>query len=402
MYNNFIITNNNNPTINYAQLEPLEVLTRELALGLTFSQETLFLNNKRFTNFYWLEFDKRKFGFELISSDLPMPLKNYDIPNKKVVAGINFGSFFLSDDLIIPKVAYYNLLIRDGEIIQFPSNNRPSLITSNGKLSHALFQAQGTLKLGNKTLSWSGSHNHKDTDLIAFGMFDLTITKTTINNTTRRKVIIKTKMIDCPDGKQLLGFSLSGDKPVLSIVSQSQLNLTDYCFILMDDKKGLENVQVGDMITNLTIKAQAFDKNNQLCSASFSLGHTKEKLTSNLKNQLIYPQGGRPKPLLNDYLKSWSTVLETKEKVVFFINDARPKIDGQQGLSVFELQDVIRSKFNYLWACVGDSGQSSKLMTKSDTTLIYGNMHYQNYKNNPPTWDGENGRPVPVALLAYE
>jgi len=128
-----------------------------LSHGLSFSQETLFLNNKRFTNLYWLEFDKSKFGFELISSDLPIPLKKHDIPNKKVVAGINFGSFFLSDDLIIPKVAYYNLLIRDGEVIQFPSNNRPSLITSNGKLSHALFQAQGTLKLGSKTLSWSGS-----------------------------------------------------------------------------------------------------------------------------------------------------------------------------------------------------------------------------------------------------
>jgi hypothetical protein len=140
-----------------------------------------------------------------------------------------------------------------------------------------------------------------------------------------------------------------------------------------------------------------------ICSASFCLGKTHEELKNNLFSQLVFPTDGSPKPISGSYLKSWSVILKTKDKVAFFINDARPKITNQEGVSVFELQDILKARFEYEWACVGDSGQSSKLMViNGDTKEIYGNMHYQNYRGQTPVWDGLNGRPIPVALLAYE
>ena len=73
------------------------------------------------------------------------------------------------------------------------------------------------------------------------------------------------------------------------------------------------------------------------------------------------------------------------------------------GLSVYELQELLLNKFNYDLAVVGDSGQSSKLMlADGEKREIYGNLHYLNNLKKPPSWDGLNGRHVSVALLVYE
>jgi len=136
--------------------------------------------------------------------------------------------------------------------------------------------------------------------------------------------------------------------------------------------------------------------------ASFLLEKSKDKLIKNLKEELIYPKGKIPKPLKKDYLKSWSVILKEKNNIIFFINDARPKFSNQVGISVLELREIIKQKFNFSWAVVGDSGQSSKLFLNHKTKQVFGNLHYLNYKTNPPSWDGIKGRSIPVAILAYE
>jgi len=77
-------------------------------------------------------------------------------------------------------------------------------------------------------------------------------------------------------------------------------------------------------------------------------------------------------------------------------------VKNQEGINVFELQKLIDKKFNYSWALVGDSGQSSKLLVREENKKVFGNFHYLNYSTTPPFWDGVRGRSVPVGILAYE
>ncbi len=390
--------------MDHAQLKPLNSRTRELSSGLSFSQETFNLDGGRFTSLYWVQINKSRFKFDLVTSTLPIPLVDFDLPGKKIGAGINFGSFFLSDDLISPAVPFYNLLIDNGHVWQLPSNSRPALVIENGKLRELYVLAKGTLKIGGQTFTWAGSHGTTNSELAAFGMFDLNIVKSFINCLApRRRVVDETRFVTCGSSELLLVISLRNGYPEIDRISNKSVDLTQVVFVLRGSGDLLKACQIGERVTSIEIERCRLDQGCDACSASFSLGNTRDELVENLKQQLIYPIDGEPKPLSTSYLKSWSVILETKDNVIFFINDARPKVRNQDGITVFELQEILRKKFEYLWACVGDSGQSSKLMViNGDTREIYGNMHYQNYRGQTPAWDGGNGRPIPVALLAYE
>ncbi len=276
-------------------------------------------------------------------------------------------------------------------------------MTQNGKLQQALIPAKGTLKIGKNLFTWKGSSETTKSDLTVFGMFNLNITKTALNGQTRRKIIVKTQFISCLSTELLLAIQLKKGKATLAQISTKPINLTKFAYVLKGKSSKLKKCKIGQTIKELDCNKTIFRDTPDLCSASFSLGKTKSQLINNLKHQLIYPQNKEPKPLSKKYLKSWSVVMETKNNIIFFINDARPNIKNQKGITIFELQEILINKFNYLWGCVGDSGQSSKLMlVNQGNKEVFGNMHYQNYRYDPPVWDGVNGRSIPVALLAYE
>jgi len=65
---------------------------------------------KRLTNLYWVEIETKKYKLSLKSYFKPRPLVNYSLANDKVVAGINFGSFYLSSDSYT-NAKYCNLLV---------------------------------------------------------------------------------------------------------------------------------------------------------------------------------------------------------------------------------------------------------------------------------------------------
>jgi len=395
-----IITNETDLNTIDAQLETLVSQKREVSAGLSFFQESIDLGKGRFTNLYWVELDKARFKFKFSATTIPIPLINFHLSDKKSVAGINFGSFFLSDDFVSPVVPFYNLLINEGQIWQLPSNGRPALITGNGRLQEIYVPANGSLKIGGRSFLWSGSKEKFTSEITVFGMFDLTVIKlSSANQETRRRLLSETKYVNCHPGQLLIGIQLSDGKAVIEKISNEPIDLTQYAYVFRGKESDLKWCENGQTVEEFESNGRVYDKNENVCSASFSLGNTREELVENLKQQLVYPKNGQPKPLFKDYLKSWSVILETKESVIFFVNDARPKVKNQNGISAFELQEILIKKFDYLWACVGDSGQSSKLMVGDK---VYGNMHYQNYSGRKPFWDGINGRSIPIALLAYE
>lgn len=384
-------------------MNPLMTEKRQVTSGLYFCQQTLNLGSDRFTNLYWLEIDTR-FKFKLVSNTSPLPLKNFQLPQKQLVAGINFGSFFLSDDLHAPYLSFYNLLVSDGNFQQFPSNQRPALSTEDGQISLIPAVSSGVIQIEGKKLTWSLPRHTHSSDITIYGMFDLTIVKSLPDNgQSKRKIVKDSQFIKC-DGEELfLVIKLQSGTPTISEITRNVVDLTTCAYVIKGKASLLSKCDIAQTISCLEIEKRKITSSMDICSASFCLGKTPAELENNLFNQLVYPAGGQPKPISSNYLKSWSVILKNNHKTIFFINDARPKIKNQEGITAFELQDILKEKFDYQWACVGDSGQSSKLMVlNGDTREVYGNMHYQNYKGQKPVWDGLNGRSIPVALLAYE
>lgn len=322
---------------------------------------------------------------------------------KKIVAGINFGSFYLTDYGESTQATFCNFLIEKGSVQQFPCNHRTALVNKNGQLSIAKFKPCGKLKIGGEVFKWRGvKGKDKSIENVFYGYFELRLAEKTKKDLNLNFTKCSQKLL-CKDTELLVGFVRKDRKVIIKNISKNELDLRDYLFVLKGPVKNLRKLCIGQEIETFTVAdANYFMEDENICSGNFRIGKTPEELKVNLNAELVFPHGHKPNPMKQGYKKSWSVILKEENSIVFFINDARPKHKNQKGLDVFELQSVLMEKFNYSWAIVGDSGQSSKLFYCNKTRKVFGNLHYLNYETTPPYWDGVRGRFIPTAVLAYE
>jgi hypothetical protein len=386
----------------FNQLKPILEKTKKLMPGVVFHQEP-FRIKQRFTNLYWFKIDSSKYKFKVKSYIKPRPLVKYNLRGRRVIAGINFGSFYLSEQGETTVANFCNLLIRNGTILQFPCNTRTAVINENGKIDIAKVEAYGTLLINGQRLKWKGSqHKEESIDNAFYGYFDVRL-----GNETKKKLnlgfINSDKEIRCQINELLLGFIKKNNEVVIGKITGNELNLKDYLFVLKGPRSKLSKLGLEQKIEAFTIgDKKLVSKVKNVCSANFMLGKTARELVRNLKTELVFSEDDGPKPLDKNYIKSWSVILKEGNNIIFFINDARPKYKDQKGLDVFELQSLLAKKFNYSWGVVGDSGQSGKLFYNNNIKKIFGNLHYLNFETTPPYWDGLRGRFIPTAILAYE
>jgi len=386
----------------FRQLHPVPSQTEEMFPGLIFHQEVLNLKG-RFTNLYWLKIDCSRYRFKIKSYPKPRPLVKYNLSDKKIVAGINFGSFYLTDHGESTQATFCNLLIEKGCIRQFPCNNRTALVNKNEQLTIAKFKPYGKLKIGGDVFKWRGvKGKDKTIENVFYGYFEVRLGE-------KNKRDLKLNFANCPqrllckDTELLVGFIRKGRNIIIKNISKNELDLRDYLFVLKGPVKNLCKLCIGQGIEAFTVGDEnCFMEDENVCSGNFRLGKTPEELKVNLNTELVFPHGDKPNPVKQNYKKSWSVILKEENNIVFFINDARPKYKNQKGLDIFELQSVLVEKFDYSWAIVGDGGQSSKLFYCNETRKVFGNLHYLNYETTPPYWDGVRGRFIPTAVLAYE
>ena len=114
-------------------LKPLKPARRQKKKKIVFYQEPYYLNNDRFVNLYWVEIERRDAKFALLSFLKKKPLRKivqefYQRHHKTPLVAINTSNFYLSDYGREPKVYSFNLFFDRGKIIQFPSNDRSTVI----------------------------------------------------------------------------------------------------------------------------------------------------------------------------------------------------------------------------------------------------------------------------------
>ena len=321
------------------------------------------------------------------------------------ICGINTNQFFLSDDKTRVKVYSYNLLVNNGDVLQLPTNRRPTIIERNGRVSLVSFEAKGKMEIGVEKINWVGSASSQMDDkdsFIAYGSFNIGIDRVLSKRRSKRIVNKKTLKISCRKGEIIMCFGLKGGK--VRIVKICQLaKLQNYLFLLKGNSKNIRSISIGDIVTNFEIDKYILSGNLNAVSCVLELPMTKDKLEAYVKRYLLPSASGDYKVLSKEYIKSWSVIVETESKIIFFINDSLPGAEEQRGLNIFELHNILLTRFNFTKAFVCDAGQSSKMVLRQGRRFfVYGNRHYLKYSTKGARKNGFYGRKIPSALIVYK
>lgn len=388
---------------------PTQKSSAKISEFATFFKEPYYIGKTRLVNLYWVEIEKENAIFSLHTSSQKSSLlkitEKYLKNNQLPIVAINAGGFYLSDTKKKPMAYGYNLFVHDGEVWQFPGNGRITLIEKNGQLKIKYLKAGGSLKIGDKNFTWVGNRCVKkpnQTAVVIFGVCDIKFaTKTTENRHSFRFPIPESLQINGEQEKILLGIGInSKGKPFVAVKSKRTLNLLKYAYILMINGTESRSIKLGDIIHQVSIDTYKVSTHDQSVSLSFSIPFDKTKIKNTISKEII-TVNGIIKPLQKDFLKSWSVILETSKKIIFFLVDSCPKKPGVEGLNTFELQELLAKKFDFKSCAVCDSGQTSKLCVNIGGKLrIFGNLHYVNYSAKKPYPDGVNGRAIPSAVVA--
>jgi len=388
----------------HQHLKVIENLVKKINESVTFEQGSI-INNDNYVNFYAYIFDKDNVGFDIYSSFEKKPLTEIvldEFVKRKVkyMVGINTNAFFMAEKGYVPKSWAFNLDIKNGMPLQLPTNKRPTIFTLNNRIYFDCLEAKGSIVIGNVKLDWQGSHYQNDNNAIVFGNFDIPQKRKTIKGLKN----ISAKYIDgwiYPKQDHIVvGISFKNKSTLVSAISSEKLNLFDHLYILSVHKNKAQDIQLNDRLHSVEVDNFIFTDSHSAQSLITELPINKGKILQTFQSYLI--NNNLSEEFIHKYKKAWSIILETKNKIVFLVIDARPLVKGQEGLTAYELHDFISHKFDFDKAFISDAGQSSRIVTKFEKKhFIYGNMHYLNYKHNPPIWSGKEGRFVPGALLAY-
>lgn len=397
-------------------LKPLEKGKRVLSENVTFHQETYRSDHNRSVNLYWVEIDRKNCKFALLNSIKRRPL--IDIAKEfqqnigsSILAGINTSIFYLVDKGREPKFSAFNLYVKDGQVLQFPSIDKITLIESNNSISLRYLKAKGEIKIGRLKLNWIGAKKHsragqsESPSVIIYGLSDVRFKYCGGSRRKTKKAISGSARVDCLEGRLLLGIDLDKNGN-LAIVKKSlnKLNLLDYLYIIETNKLLRDQVTIGDSIADITIDNHSIGRNENAVSLSFGLPEKFSELRPAVSREIVPSIKNILKPLQPSFVKSWSLILFTKSKLIFFLVDSFPFKQSQAGLNLLELHKLVSQKFNFEIAAVCDAGQSSKICLKktNGNFQVFGNLHYINFTSAKPKWDGIRGRAIPSALIAYQ
>jgi len=397
------------------KLKKITTSSLKLGNGAEFFMEHVKITDKRFTNLYWVTLAKNKHKFELTNFDRTNSLLNISRDfishgrGVKFTASINTSQFYLADQGKQPSQCAYNLFVKAGIMFQPPANTRPIIIESDGDLKLRDLAPVGKIKIGENIFGWEGflgnSHGkNNQACLEAIGIFAIDFNYAYQKEGGRKKMPVpESSIVKAGPDQLLIGVARDSMGPYVNKVSNNTLNLYESDYVLRGSKMLLSQVKVKDKVQTISVDGLKLAKKVNASSGILSLSKDKHTLKMQVKKYLIPSKVKHINPTSRNFRKSWSLILETDNRVAFFINDARPKIKGQEGLNLFELHDIVSSRFNFKNAILCDAGQSSKICVKNNESelKVVGNKHYLYNNTIIPKWDGLHGRKIPSALIAY-
>ncbi len=388
----------------YRKLSTIKSLVNTINNSVVYEQGSI-INGDAIVNFHAYTLTKSRIVFELYSSINKQPLsqivkRTHTLKKTDFMIGINTNAFFMAEEGTRPTSWSFNLDIKHGVPLQLPTNKRPTLITRNGKIKLDYLRGNGSLKIGNNTIDWRGSHSDIGVNTIVYGNFDIPQKRKIRSGRTIITSDYNDAWIAPKENELLVGLSLKNEEVAVSQISSERLNLFDFLFIMSCPKNITSKINITDLVHSAKVGGFEFTKDHSAQSLIAELPKNKNNILGVFKNYLI--NNKLTSEFIEKYKKAWSLVIEKQNEIILLVIDARPQVKGQEGLNAYELHDFISNNFNFEKAFITDAGQSSRIVYSGENEfLVHGNMHYLDYKQKPPVWSGEKGRFVPGALLAY-
>ena len=407
----------------FETLAPEQEKRTPLYKGVFFFSKAYTFKDKNKTylnNIYGVEIDcsQEELKFDMLTSmrgKFPRMLIS-DAINKGIqtIAGINTNFFYLVDETKFqPKDYSYNLNICNGVLYQLPNADKTALlIDKKGSLKCSFVRARGSLIIGGMKINWVGSKSKSLT--AAKNPFGIIYNTANLGITQITDVVTGTKRIPDPlrsqtpfiKGRMDLVMNTVNSRLVVTSRTNGGTHFFKGNFIISVPKSIGQKIGLGSELTSCQIDGFSLDELKAAVTMGVNIPKTKNSLISQIKREatiIAYRQNGDP--LFHKSARfSRSIVFKTKNKIIFMIIDSRPKIDTQQGMTLFDLQRCIYSLYpDIVWAVNCDGGHTSKLvMTKDKKIEVFGNLHYKIWPKTPNenfVWDGKNGRKVPSLLI---
>jgi len=358
--------------------------SEKLINSVTFTQESIELDDRCFTNSYDLSYDTRD------SLTLPSirsrasPFALYELfNNKNVVGAINAGFFYLVDECCqYPQQAAYDLCIRDNQIFGLPLADRAALLEVDFKLFTRKLNATGTISIDGKDFTWKGlkSHKNEGTDFILFNSSFCSVKHKECPKTGTKR-ILEESSIYTPLDESITDVLVGYDRENLIIkrIKRGGLcNIFDGNFVLRFANNRNCCFKVGMKVKPKFVDGQNLDLVNSGITIGPSVYHFENNDDHEINHDTCH---GSKKPTYSERKLAMSMIYEDMaNKIHLRIFDGVPAIENFTGITAKEIGHIIprnETKRAYLL----DPGQSSKMVVREGRSGV---VAYGNALSSPP------------------
>ncbi|MDP3052946.1 MAG: hypothetical protein Q8N22_03285 [bacterium] len=367
---------------------------------------------KTFINFYEVELEENKIKLHILSTLSPKYPKDYlkKINNGILInAGFTYNVDFKAEKSPIDFT--YNLHIENNCLLNLPTYTKTAIIEKDGKIEPRKIKASGCLYFGNIKILWIGSHEKQafsDKKMsVVYGISNQGLIKSDLGIIPNKKQ----EWIKLSKGYKniIIDIAFLKKDRILYIkkITNQKTKLFDGIFILQTPNEMVKKLKVGLRITDWIVDGLSPKNTDFAVTSGIQIPKSIKKLYQNIMTEKIVitrrADDNNPYYSNIEQQKARSCIFKTGNLIHFLLIDARPRIIGQQGISIPDLANYIyRKNHNVKWAINCDGGQSSKICLKQKGKLrVFGNLHYLNLKKLKPEWNGENGRPITSCVIAF-
>lgn len=412
----------------FDELTPEKISTIKLSNGVLLKQYPYFYKDifgNNFVNIYALEISNTNnigFGMEFAKKgDYCINLaKNANKKTKgKLIAAVNCNFGLIVDEYDrYPTDMSYNLHIENKKLIQIPVVDKPAILINNASVIDMKFiHAEGRLKIGTLAIDWIGSQSKKYNYFyarercIVYNSYNrgLLLVK---DETTGTKKFFDPNYSNIPFDRKKIDVvvtEINGLFFVKKINFNKGTHFFEGNFILSVPYKYIDQIRLGDLVEILSI--------GTINPSEYKYGSTGGPLLvsdfKEFRRNILWDKNVQTRSLENKsaYKKnskfSRCCIIKTKNKIIFFLADARKEKKGQEGFSMYRLWCTLVKLYPNFESVVNvDGGNAPKLIFKElEDYNVLGNLQYKNWptETNPNfSWNGYFGRKVPAIIYAYQ
>lgn len=384
------------------------VIAREESLGdgLRLKAFTKELGGNTFANVYDVSFRPDQTQPNIALHNRLTGVYDHVTSRPEIRSAISGGFFFLADEASAsPRQLSLNLALADGRMQGLPVVDREALLMNDGRITAQHVRSLGTLTINAAELSWSGSLTDYDTDVKVYGTGNSRIVHEQREATGSVRVLDEssryTPPIEASDQIDV-GFVMhdSGDFMAATTSAQGSVDIFSHDVVLRMHERH---------VAGETLSMQVCTLDDRALDGGLRGGITVGPMLDTddfAAHPINHDSSLGSVPPLADRSMARAAVYETDDdRVHLRLYDGRPGSEVFVGVTPQQAAQSILAEQAIKWGCFLDSGQTAKLITRTDDGLqSHGNTHYLRWPSRPDekfVWVPKVGRPVANSINLY-